>query len=238
MARAMKPSRPARPASVRGLTPVTRAACRFAAAMVRGEDQAAAVALRALRAAGAPRRSAEECALMLMLYGGFPAALEGSRTLNAAWPGRARRTREGEPARWRARGEALCRRVYGDAYARLLPAVRALHPDLAEWMVEHGYGRVLSRPGLAARERELITVAALAALGWERQLVSHVLGAERIGATRTAVGEALAIGAAAADARGRAIAERTWERASRAAPAPARAANGAHARARSNRRQP
>jgi 4-carboxymuconolactone decarboxylase len=194
-----------------------RLACHFAAAMVRADDAAASRALRLLRAVGAPRRFAEECALMLMLYGGFPAALEGLRALNATWPGRARRTREGTPTLWRKRGEALCRRVYGDAYARLLPAVHALHPDLATWMVEHGYGRVLARPGLGARERELVTVAALAALGWERQLVSHVLGAERVGATPGAVREALAIGARAADERGQAIAQRTLQRARRAA---------------------
>ncbi len=180
--------------------------------MVRGDDETAVVALRLLRISGASRRFAEECALMLMLYGGFPAALEGLRALNAAWPGRARRTREGGPARWRARGTVLCRRVYGGAFERLLPAVRALHPDLAVWMVEHGYGRVLSRPGVGVRDRELVTIAALAALGWERQLVSHVLGAARVGATPQAVGEAVSLGAEAADARGRSVARRTWDR--------------------------
>ena len=184
--------------------------------MVRGRERPARDALRALRASGAPRRQAEECALMLVLYGGFPAALEGLRALHAEWPGRARRTREGGPTRWRKLGDALCRRVYGAAYARLLPAVRALHPDLATWMVEHGYGRVLSRPGLSAREREVVTIAALAALGWERQLVSHVLGATRVGAPRASVRVALALGTREADARGRRIARRTWERAGRA----------------------
>lgn len=150
---------------------------------------------------------------MLMLYAGFPGALEGMRVLNTAWPGRARRSSEGSAATWRRRGEALCRRVYGAAYARLLPAVRALHPDLAVWMVEHGYGRVLARPGLGVRERELVTVAALAALGWERQLVSHVLGARRVGAHTHAIRAALVIGGAQAGARERAISERTWERA-------------------------
>ena len=153
---------------------------------------------------------------MLMLYAGFPGALEGLRVLNAAWPGAARRTREGTPAVWRRRGLALCGRVYGRAIARLLPAVRALHPDLEVWMVEHGYGRVLARPGLGARERELVTVSALAALGWERQLVSHVLGARRVGASEAQVREALTIGGAAGGRREAGIASRTLERAGRA----------------------
>lgn len=198
------------------LEPVTAALCAFAAAMTRGRERAAVEAVEAARAAGARRKAPEECALMLMLYAGYPSALEGLRVLNAVWPGRARRTRGGTPARWRARGEALCRRVYGPAYARLVPAVRTLHPDLAVWMVEHGYGRVLGRGGLGVAERELITVAALAALGWERQLVSHVLGALRVGAGEPATRAALAVGAGMADARGRAMATRTWRRALRA----------------------
>jgi len=153
---------------------------------------------------------------MLVLYAGFPGALEGLRLLHREWPGpRPRRTREGDVATWWRRGSSLCRQVYGPAIAKLLPAVRALHPDLERWMIEHGYGRVLARPGLGLRDRELVTVAALAALGWERQLVSHVLGALRVGAPAAAVHEALAIGARAGGARERATATRTWARAAR-----------------------
>jgi 4-carboxymuconolactone decarboxylase len=149
---------------------------------------------------------------MLMLYAGFPAALEGLRVLHDVWPGRAQRTREGGPARWRARGEALCRRVYGPAYAKLLPAVQALHPDLAVYMVEHGYGRVLARAGLSARERELLTVAALAALGWERQLISHLLGSLRVGAPRDAVAAALERGLAQASPAAATSGRQAWKR--------------------------
>lgn len=199
------------------LDAATHALCRYAAAMSRGDDATAAAALLDARVAGARRKAAEESALMLMLYAGYPGALEGLRVLNAAWPGRARRSREGTPAAWRKRGRALCRRVYGPAYDKLIPAVTTLHPDLAAWMEEHGYGRVLGRAGLGVVERELITVAALGALGWERQLVSHVLGAKRVGASDAAIELALDAGAAAADARARAIVERTRERARRLA---------------------
>lgn len=151
---------------------------------------------------------------MLMLYAGYPCALEGLRVLNAAWPGRARRTREGGVTAWVARGRRLCRQVYGPAYARLLPAVAELHPDLAQWMEEQGYGRVLSRRGLGAAERELVTVAALAALGWERQLVSHLLGARRVGAPGAAVERALRAGLEGAPASAWRAAVRAWEAAS------------------------
>ena len=149
---------------------------------------------------------------MLMLYAGYPAALEGLRVLNGAWPGRSRASDRGAPADWRAAGERLCARVYGPAYARLVPAVRALHPDLATWVIEHGYGRVLSRRGLTARDRELVSVAALAALGWQRQLVSHLLGALRLGATPGEVEGALVAGARQAGPGVLAAAHKDWKR--------------------------
>ena len=145
---------------------------------------------------------------MLVLYAGYPAALETLRALNATWPGRAHRTREGGPGAWRRRGIALSRRVYGPVHARLLRAVRALHPDLAVWMVEQGYGRVLARRGLAAGARERITVAVLAATGRERQLVSHLKGAARLGVEPAAIRSALRLGAASRS--GRALARRAW----------------------------
>jgi 4-carboxymuconolactone decarboxylase len=64
-------------------------------------------------------------------------------------------------------------------------------------MIAEGYGRVLSRPGLGALERELLTVAALAALGWEPQLASHLLGARRLGASLAQLRRAWSAGARA-----------------------------------------
>ncbi len=213
---------PARaPRRARPSTAGVLALAAYAAAMTRQDVKAATVALRRARRAGLPRRAAEEAALMLMLYAGYPCALEGLRVLNDAWAGRARRSREGGVAAWTARGRALCRRVYGTAYARLVPAIEALHPDLAHWMEEQGYGRVLSRPGLSGADRELVTVAALAALGWERQLVSHLLGARRLGASPAAVEGALRAGLAGATGRAWAAGVRAWEAATAAWAAPA-----------------
>lgn len=199
------------PRSTRRLAGRVRALCAFAAAMAVRDARRARRALLAAQREGTVRLAAEETALMLMLYAGYPSALESLRVLNDAWPGRALRTREGTPARWRKQGTALCRRVYGPAYAKLIPMVQRLHPDLAVWMEEHGYGRVLSRTGLAARERELITIATLAALGWERQLVSHLLGARRVGAGAEEVRNAFRTGLAVSDEVGRLAAQRAWD---------------------------
>ena len=99
---------------------------RFAALVTRREFAAAAQALIAARALGVTRAAAEESAL----------CVRRARTKRL----RARRSREGGPADWVKRGEALCSRVYGPSFEKLVPAVHALHPDLARWMIEHGYG--------------------------------------------------------------------------------------------------
>lgn len=152
---------------------------------------------------------------MLILHSGFPAALEGMAAIARVWPGRARRTREGGVPEWTARGERRCAQVYGASYPRLVANVKALHPDLAVMMIEQGYGRVLSRPGLSARVRELIAVTVLAAGGWERQLVSHLLGSRRLGASPRDIRTAWRIGLAGAGTAARAAGERAWKTAFR-----------------------
>ena len=147
---------------------------------------------------------------MLVAHAGYPAGLEALRELHQAWPGRARATREGGLDAWRRRGARLCARVYGPVTPRLLAGLDALHPDVRAWVVEEGYGRILSRPGLAAVDRERIAVAVLAATGWERQLVSHARGAKRMAASPASIRRALAIGLRGAPAERRRAAARAW----------------------------
>jgi 4-carboxymuconolactone decarboxylase len=69
--------------------------------------------------------------------------------------------------------------------------IRALHPALDAWMITDGYGKVLSRPGLDLKTRELCIVAACAASGQQRQLHSHLHGALNAGASTAEVEDAL-----------------------------------------------
>lgn len=173
----------------------------------------------ALVAAGraAEPREVEEAILQSYLFVGFPTALEAM----AAWRTLRREgsvpeadpllPAESGPA-WRARGELLCRRVYGGAYDRLRRTVRRLHPALDRWMVEEGYGKVLGRTGLDPVRRELCNVALLAVTAHERQLHSHLRGALHLGAQPAAVEEALERGLARArDPAWREAARRRWD---------------------------
>jgi 4-carboxymuconolactone decarboxylase len=128
----------------------------------------------------------EEIILQSYLFAGFP------RTLNAmrVWRSVSKRPAPArEPAEsgsdlemWRGRGEETCEIVYGDSYDKLRKNVLELHPVLEDWMIVDGYGKVLARPGVALKTRELCVVAACAVSGQQRQLHSHLYGALNAGA--------------------------------------------------------
>jgi 4-carboxymuconolactone decarboxylase len=107
-------------------------------------------------------------------------------TLNDAADGFA-----GDLETWRRRGEETCAIVYGDSYEKLRGNIRSLHPALDDWMIVDGYGKVLSRPGVDLKTRELCVVAACAVSGQQRQLHSHLHGALNAGATAGEVGSVL-----------------------------------------------
>ena len=144
----------------------------------------------------APPREVEEVILQAYLFVGFPRVLDAMRAWRDTEPGRTARVGRADrermvPSRgteeWERRGEELCRVVYGDAYRKLRGNVRRLHPDLDRWMIEEGYGKVLSRPGLDVRDRELCIVALLAVQDQEPQLHSHLRGVLRVGASESEV---------------------------------------------------
>jgi 4-carboxymuconolactone decarboxylase len=60
--------------------------------------------------------------------------------------------------------------------------LRALHPALEHLVLVDAYGKVIGRPGLDLKRRELCTVAATAVLGTADQLHSHLRGALNTGA--------------------------------------------------------
>jgi 4-carboxymuconolactone decarboxylase len=127
----------------------------------------------------------EEIILQSYLFAGFPRALNAARAWRAA-SGRPAPAEDVEVADldlWRARGEETCAVVYGDSYEKLRQNIRGLHPALDEWMIVDGYGKVLSRPGVDLRTRELCVVAACAVSGQQRQLHSHLRGALNAGAS-------------------------------------------------------
>lgn len=72
-------------------------------------------------------------------------------------------------------GDHAMKRMTGRAQESILASVGAHSPALAESMVDHGFGRIISQTTLGYGERELETIAMLGAMGGcESQLRTHL----------------------------------------------------------------
>ncbi|MEX0859980.1 MAG: 4-carboxymuconolactone decarboxylase [Cucumibacter sp.] len=91
-----------------------------------------------------------------------------------------------------ARGMVARRSVLGDSHVdRAEAAKTAFDADFQDFITEGAWGSVWSRPGLSKRERSLITIALLAALGHDEELAMHVRATANTGASPDDIREAL-----------------------------------------------
>ena len=134
---------------------------------------------------GIPIKQIREAVLQTYLFAGYAATINAFILLNEVtgddpefFP-----REHGSLEEWKSQGEELCRKVYGSQYENLVHNMKQLHPELADWMILEGYGKVLSRPFLSPVVRELLIVAMTAVLRVERQFYSHVRGALNVGAS-------------------------------------------------------
>lgn len=82
-----------------------------------------------------------------------------------------------------ARGMATRRAVLGDAHVdRAEAAATGLDADFQRFVTEGAWGSVWARPGITPRERSMITLALLAALGASEELALHVRATRNTGA--------------------------------------------------------
>ena len=91
-------------------------------------------------------------------------------------------------------GAAIQRALWGErvggSTAPAMPAAQ-LAPDYFALVRKFCFGMFWSRPNLALRDRSLITVAMLAALGRQDELAGHLRGALNAGVTREELIEVL-----------------------------------------------
>lgn len=129
---------------------------------------------------------AYELLLQSYLFFGYPQAIEVMRVYSEALQriGLQSATNGDRPSlqEMRDRGEVRCREIYNPNYERLQDNMAAISPELAEWMLIEGYGKVLSRPGPSKLEREIASIVFLACSRHPIQLFSHVRGARNLGA--------------------------------------------------------
>jgi len=88
------------------------------------------------------------------------------------------------------RGLEKLKEIHAHAGEEVIEALKDTAPDLARYIIEFPFGDVYSRGVLSLKEREIATVAALAALGNALpQLKIHIHGALNVGCTRQEIVE-------------------------------------------------
>lgn len=138
-------------------------------------------------------RTIDEIILQSHLFLGFPAMIEASRMFAAVRQPRYRKYRLPGPynagicREWNRQGKAKIKRIYGSTFERLIPYINSFSPQILTWMINDGYGRVLSRPGASFKLRELSVVAILTVTSYKNQLRAHVRGCVNFGVPRALI---------------------------------------------------
>ena len=89
-------------------------------------------------------------------------------------------------------GERTRREVLGDEHVdRAQAHATEFTAPFQDFITRYAWGEVWNRPGLDRRQRSMITLAAVTALGAEKEIELHVRGALNNGLTPEEIGEVL-----------------------------------------------
>lgn len=120
-----------------------------------------------------------EALLQTYLFAGFPSALISLKKLGSI--NSEIKNYDGyDFIKYKTRGKKKCRLIYGNKFEKLISNIKSFSPELSEWLIVEGYGKVLGRKDLSIKEREICIVSILAALKFKDQLYSHINGAIRV----------------------------------------------------------
>ena len=96
------------------------------------------------------------------------------------------------PQQRRARGLAILQQINPESAQNLFQELADICPDLSQFVAEFAYGDIYTRPGLSLAQRELVTLADLAAMGNAApQLKSHLIGALNAGCSQQEIIEVM-----------------------------------------------
>jgi len=152
---------------------------------------------------GLTRTEIEEINLHIAAYVGFPAAMAASRRMDQAFrdaegveqlPGRTGAEHLGDGARLERAAEVRSTLTGGTADPDPEQDLADLHTllgDVGDWAMLWAFGEIWSRPQLSRRDRSLIVIAILTALGQEAELAFHVPAGLNHGLTREEIEEVM-----------------------------------------------
>ena len=150
---------------------------------------------------GLTRSEIEEINLHVAAYAGFPAAMAASRRMDAAFckaegveriEGRLPADHLSDSERLERAADVRRSLTNGRAEAdpaEDLAAMTEFLGDLGEWAMLFAFGEIWSRPDLSRRDRSLVVIAILCALGQDSELGFHIPAGLHHGLTRVEVEE-------------------------------------------------
>ncbi len=129
-----------------------------------------------------------EAVLQTYLFAGYPSALVSLKNLTEIFqPLKFPKPDKRSKLKITRDGKKSCKMIYGDSYDKLVSNIKSFSPELSQWFIEEGYGKVLSRNLLSLKKRELLICSVLASLKYADQLFSHLRGAVRLGNNITGI---------------------------------------------------
>ncbi len=155
-----------------------------AAAALRKEEHLKAL-LEKSKLYGIKEKQLYESLLQNYLFAGYPSAMISLKILKEYYPKLESVLHDSwDLNRYRERGTKNCKIIYGRKFDKLISNVKSFSPELSDWLLLEGYGKVMGSKGLSLKQRELNNVSVLTALKFEDQLYSHINGAFRTKAAR------------------------------------------------------
>ncbi len=175
-----------------GLPPDERLLVKIQACLWHGDHAVFEACLRVCRDHGVGRDQVEEMLLQAVLFCGFPRIVNAFRVLQDNWSITTAPTGGGLPeSERRQAGLDLFEAIYGDNADDVQAMLRGYHEELHDFVLDTAYGRILCRPGLEPRVRELAATGILALTGQVPQMLAHGRGARKFGATDEQLYEAI-----------------------------------------------
>lgn len=132
-----------------------------------------------------------ETILQSYLFCGFPAAIESLRIFRDYYPDFKFQKSRYDLNKFKIDGKNNCKLIYKKNYKKLIENMKNFSPDLKDWMIIEGYGKVLGRKGLSLLEREYINVSILITRLYLNQLHSHLKGCIHLGSDKELLTELL-----------------------------------------------
>ena len=150
---------------------------------------------------GLTRSEIEEINLHIAAYAGFPAAMAANRHMDAAFckaegvariEGRTAADRLSDQERKTRAANVRATLTAGKASTDPDTDLTSMHEqlgDLGDWAFNWAFGEIWARPQLSRRDRSLVVIAILTALGQEAELAFHVPAGLNHGLSRVEIEE-------------------------------------------------